>query len=170
MAFTVVSDTGLEDGDVTANSYASVEFFLSYWAERGLDYSDYDAEAVQANLIKATDYIERRFFGRFKGRRLVENQSLSFPRSYLYNREGTRIDIVPPAVRKACAEYAARSLLGTALWSDPSVNNNIRRTSTSLGPISETIEYIGGGLTAETFPLADALLDEFLAVRGNVFR
>lgn len=170
MGFVVVSDTGLEDADATANSYASVTFFLTYWADRGFDYSDYDGEAIQANLVKATDYIERRFKNRFLGQLMSLEQRLSWPRSNVFTREGRTVTEVPTAIREACAEYAARSLLGTALWGDPSVNPNVRKTVTALGPIRDEVEYVGGGLADSEFPLADALVSEFVLSSGGVYR
>jgi len=176
MAFNVIADDGLitvdavEVIDTIANSYASVSDFLTYWLERNTDYSDYDPEALQANLIKATDYIERRSGQKFFGIRYDGTQALSWPRQSVYTRDGVAVIGVPLAIRKACMEYAARALLGTALWSDPAVNRNVKKTVSQLGPIRDEVEYVGGGLTSETFPLADALIAPFVMTPGSTYR
>lgn len=177
MAFKVISDNGLEtdEDDVTivvaaANAYVSVEDMLAYWLDRGIDLSDYDAEAVQANIIKATDYIERRFGPVWRGVRSLTGQCLSWPRTGVRTRDGVDVTTVPKQVRHACAEYAYRSLLGTSLWSDPTLNRNVKRKVTAVGPIREEVEYVGGGLATEDFPLADALLADFIYPRGTVTR
>lgn len=173
MAFKVITDTGLDNASAVvtdANAYVSVEAFLLYWVDRGHDYSDYEPDAIQANIIKATDYIERRFGTRFKGIPQYETQGLSWPRSHVRKRSGILVEGVPLAVRQACSEYAARSLLGTTLWADPTVNRNIKKTVTAVGPIREEVEYIGGGLSDADFPVADALLADLILANGSVTR
>lgn len=177
MALNVINDNGRVDAnddlsaiDTVSNSYASVSAFLTYWLDRNLDYTDYDIEAVQAALLKASDYIERRFGQVFKGTRIDGTQALAWPRYGVYSRDGVLVEGVPPALRTACIEYAARSLLGTALWSDPVVNPNVRKIVSGIGPIREEVEYVGGGLTSETFPLADSLIAPYIIAAGGVMR
>lgn len=170
MAFKVITDSGLDDSDAVvtdANAYVSLEDFLAYWLDRGTDYSDYEPEAILANIIKATDYMERRFGRAFLGRKVYPTQALSFPRAKLYLRDGSLVEGVPLKVRQACAEYAARSLLGKVLWADPTVNRNIKKKVTGVGPIREEVEYLDGGLSDEVFPSADALLAEYLMKHGS---
>lgn len=173
MAFKVITDNGLDNADAVvtdANAYVSVADFLAYWTLRNIDYTDYEVEVIQANIVKATDYIERRFGMQFKGIRVDGTQALAWPRNGVRTRDGVLVEGVPPKVRQACSEYAARSLLGTTLWSDPIINRNIKKTVKAIGPIRNEVEYIGGGLSDAEFPNADALLAEYVSTTGSVIR
>ena len=61
----------VEDGtDVAgANSLATVAGFNAYQGDRGVDISDFGTPDIEPALIRATDFIEQRWGGRFKGTR-----------------------------------------------------------------------------------------------------
>jgi len=169
MGFVVEDGTGQDD----ATSYASVEDFISYFADRGTDYTDTEPEAIQAALIKATDYVEQRFQHRWKGRRNTQEQALSWPRSGVLDRDGAPIatDALPVRLVRAVFEYAKRALTAE-LMPDPTVDPNVKRTKTTVGPISEEIEYSGGAAiqTIKPYPTADRWLNELLTPAGGVMR
>lgn len=181
MAFEVITDNGRADAEdhesainTTANAYVSLADFLSYHADRNMDYSDYEPEAIQAAIVKATDYMERRHGRRFKGRRIDGGQALSWPRIGVYSYDGYRmaadangIPLVPTAVRNACAEYAARELLGTALMPDPSLNRNVMKTVNKVGPITDETHYAGSPDLLTDYPAADMLLSDYVTGSGG---
>lgn len=77
MAFTV--ETG--SGDPNANSLTSVEFFVSYCTDRGYTIpAAWDTTRIQVNLVKATDYINQRYFRRFTGVPTTDVQACCWPR------------------------------------------------------------------------------------------
>jgi hypothetical protein len=177
MAFKLLTDNGLVDAEdaesdvlTDANAYVDFETFVSYWLDRGTDYSDYDPEVVQAAIVRATDFMERKFYNQFLGRRLYTYQALSWPRSHVYDEDGEAIVTVPLVVRHACAEYAARTLGGTDLWADSAGAPNVRRKVVSIGPIREETEYTGGSAAPIEFPLAESLLGRYMAETGRVYR
>lgn len=187
MAFTPEDGTGLAN----ANSYCDLDFANSYFADRGVvswDAAD-DDDAKKPALIKATDYIENRFYGRWIGQQeFPEVQALSWPRKanaatapFYYGFVSYPVDPnfptdqVPVGLKKACAEYALRLLTTTSLAPDPTVDptaRGVKEKIVKVGPIETSTSYdtTGAGATPATFPsypMADALLKGLL-VSSNV--
>jgi hypothetical protein len=83
----------VEDGTCPAgaNSYASIDTLFSYCNDRGITIPDGDPQAA---LIRATQYIEGHYRGRWPGSRTKYRglQSLSWPRFGAYVDDGSRIE------------------------------------------------------------------------------
>lgn len=166
MAFTPEDGTGLAD----ANSYATVEFADAYFADRGnATWAALTEAQKQANLILATDYIDKVFGLRFAGAIEVETQALAFPR--------TLWDGVPTNVKKAASEYALRasaSPLAPDIEVDPS-GYQVSRKFEKVGPIEERTDFavLGPGSSRNLltpYPAADMLLRPFLISGARVIR
>ncbi len=86
-AIVVEDGTGLAN----ANSYASEAMFVTYCSDRAITIPNGD---VRAALIRATQYIESAYRGRWAGSRTKYRglQSLSWPRYGAYVDDGSRID------------------------------------------------------------------------------
>lgn len=170
MAFKVMPDTGLEDDEVTvvidANSYVSVDAFLAYFIDRNVDYTDKEPEELQAALIAATDYIEARFANRFRGVRLNNTQSLSWPRRNSYDLEGYGIDGIPTRLKNAVYEYASRALTA-ALAPDFDGDRTVRASSETVGPIRDYKEYFTNPQRFKKYPLADSWLESLVTAGGG---
>lgn len=89
MAFIVENGTGLSN----ANALISAGFYREYHTSRGraIDGAVTDAQ-IQGWIVRATDYISKRFGTRFSGSRVSTTQALPFP------REGVVIDGSAPAM------------------------------------------------------------------------
>lgn len=173
MAFTPEDGTGL----INANAYGTVQGFKDYFADRGVDVSAILDPTIQTILVKATDYIEKRWHGRFKGSLEFPDtpQALSFPRLNLYDSEGRTLTGVPVMLEQGVYEYAFRAN-SEALAPDPEFGTNGKiatKTTDIVGPIEETREYSAGGAVDYLFrpyPAADALLRPLLRGGGGVIR
>lgn len=127
MAITVSLIVEDGTGKADANSFASYDDFLLFWAQDNIDYSlPVDPEeattspsenAVKSALIKATEYInDMNFFGEKR----LSSQSLSFPRvnlrmpgsSYTYPTYMSS-DEVPSNIVKATCYLAGLIIQGT---------------------------------------------------------
>lgn len=101
------------------------------------------------------------------------SQSLEFPRSNLVLSTGAIILGVPANVKKACAEYAYRSLT-ESLMPDPVVDETggqIRRKFEKVGPIEqETAFAVMSSAIFKKFPEVDRLLFDYLGQVGGVYR
>jgi hypothetical protein len=144
MAFTV------EDGTIVldANAYIDESFFRGWHADRGnaaaaVSSGDYEPVKVKAAIIKATDYVDKRFGNLFTGYKRSANdsdQSLQWPRLDAFDTGGNyiRSDEIPRALKRAVAEYALLALKLTNLLPVPapsfnSVNPDTGETSLAQG-------------------------------------
>lgn len=162
MAYVAEDGTGLAN----ANALCDLAFADTYFADRGVTtWAGADA-LKQSALIRATDYVEGRWQGKWKGsEQFPDVQGLSFPRLYI-GHDGA----VPPDIKKAVAEYALRTLGGTPLAPDPVYDASgfmLTKAKEKVGPIETEYSYTEGGAAAliRAYPAADMLIRPF--VRGN---
>lgn len=196
MAFTVL-DPDAPQSD--ANAYISVEEFVEHHTDRAVSAvidAEFDDDAIQAAIVKATDYIDKRFGRRFRGYKQSRAQSLEWPRIDAYDNDDFDLDPRPPQLIKATAEYALLSLqlgrdLAPPVTPGFGVLNPDTGTSTSqgagqviadrskVGPVetekrfaqtSQTSRSSGNPLAPDlpSYPQADLWLEELL--RNSVSR
>ena len=181
MAFLVEDGTGL----AAANSFCDVATADAYFTDRNtvsnpnaaawlaLDNAD-----KQALLIAATDYINVRFNGKFKGQPVNPGvQALEWAR-FLDPCNHDLPQPLPVCLQKATCEYAIRAKAGP-LAPDPTTDPSgyqVARLSERVGPIQTDTEYAvkGPGSTQQLlkpYPAADMLLRPILlASYGRVIR
>lgn len=189
MAFTPEDGTGL----AAANAYADVAYVDAYLADRGGQANDQwsglNAAEKEDALVRATDYIESRFSGRFVGIRKTQAQGLSWPRTYAYDADGFALasDEVPDAVKQATAEYAHRASR-INLLPDPlrpyeqtaegssvtaQATGPIKRKRSKAGPVESETEYgdvppsSGLANSIPAYPAADAMLRRVVHLTGS---
>jgi len=162
----------LEDGTGTvvgANSYGADAGLVAYWADRGV--TIVQAQPLrEASLIKATDYLDRRF--RWVSCKLLpETQPLQWPRVPFWF-QGRIIEGLPVELVKACYEYAFRDL-SAPLAPDPTVDASgvaVTRKREKVGPIEVETAFSGGSASSSTwkpYPVADALLRGLYVPEGQ---
>lgn len=154
---------------VGANAYITVQEFKDYHADRGADTSAFDDEAIEAAIVRATDYLDQRF--NFVGKkRLGRNQTTEWPRTDAWDRDRYYINDIPPEVKEACAEYALRAL-AAELNPDPERNASgvaVLSKSEAVGPISESVTFVGGAVfQMPKYPAADQKLVRAGLVRSG---
>lgn len=164
MAFVVEDGTGVAD----ANAYITVEFADAYFSDRGISEWTGSTSVKQTAIVRATDYIELRFADRFVGQLSPDSTTLSWPRDYVYDREGNLMtNQIPLELKKSCAEYALRALSLTLL-PDPE-QNGISRAYNRVGPLEEEVEYHASQII-QKYPMADRLLTRYLTSSAGVIR
>ena len=78
MEFIVEDGTNVEG----ANAYVALAYADAYFENRGITgWGEMTQEARQQRIIVATQYIDARWFGQFKGDKVYADQTLEFPRS-----------------------------------------------------------------------------------------
>lgn len=166
MAFTVQDDDGLVSG---ANAYAALAWVRDYHADRGTDLSGTADAALSAAIIRATDYIDKRYS--FQGERRNRDQTTEWPRRDTYDRSGYLITGIPRAVLQATAELAQRALTADLLG-DPTRDESgrtILSKSEGLTPMSESVTYAAGGAyTFPEYPAVDRLLQTAGLIRTGL--
>jgi hypothetical protein len=178
MAFVVEDGTGISN----ANAYITVAYFRAYFTDRGVDLSALTDDQVQAYIVRATDFVEKRFGQRYAGTRKTLVQSLGMPRTGII-LDGVTIspDAVPAMFQMGIAEYAKRASIYAELSPDSPVPFSREGTSGSpvpaagvvteeskkVGPIEKSVKYADPTTLSTTwaipaYPAADALIEPFL--------
>lgn len=155
----------VEDGSIVtgAESYISVTDASTYHTARGnAAWAALASDTVREQCLrKATDYMEQVYRSRWQGCRVGETQALSWPR-YDVEVEGYAIDsdVVPDAVKRACAELALK-VSSAELLADQSQGV----LSEQVGPIAVT--YDKSSPQRVRYPAIDAVLSPYLLANGG---
>jgi hypothetical protein len=164
MALVVETGSGL----AYAESYASLSDAAAYHAARGnAAWDDLDADVQEQALRRATDFMVGQYGPRFAGFRVTTTQALDWPRIGVRAKSIAggltyASDIVPLAVRNACAALALRAVSKTL-----AADQGQRKASVTVGPI--TTVYAAGSTPASQFPEVDAMLRPYLkAAAGQI--
>ena len=111
MAFLVEPGTGI----ALSNAYDSVADIDTHHADRGnTAWADFTTPDKEFAIIRASDYIDKRFGIRFVGLRKIKEQGLEWPRLDAFDQDGFLLsgpDALPRQLLKACAEYALRAAI-----------------------------------------------------------
>jgi hypothetical protein len=158
-----------------ADSYVSLTYAEKYHENRAnVTWASATDEAKEAALRKATQYVDGRYYGRWKGCLLTALQSRQWPRfnvqiDAVYGFASENFDqgfarglipnnIVPEPVKQATCELALRALSGD-LAKDLDRGGLV--SSVRVGPITKTFEKNAPGQTVYT--IVEQLLAPFLA-------
>tara|TARA_Y100000004_G_C8947428_1_gene426923 strand:- start:1002 stop:1628 length:627 start_codon:yes stop_codon:yes gene_type:complete len=184
--FTVDDGTGLSN----SNSYVSVSDADDYHTGRGntlWTHTSVTTEEKEDALVRATDYIDKRFARKFRGWKSSSSQSLQWPRTDAEDDSGYLLQNIPTQLQQAVAEYAMRSISLHELSPDPispvpaqkNLNGHTRDLSATgevssktekIGPIEETTEYrdvetsvTAAGLNTKSSLVSDYNIPEYPA-------
>lgn len=187
MAFTVESGSG----DAGSNAYVSEAYVDGHHLDRGNSaWTDFTPPERQAAIIRASDYIDKRFGRRFRGIRKIKDQGLEWPRTDAFDDDGfllSGVDDLPRQVEKAAAEYALRAAIcgtlspdaptpvpkqdltdSTGTRPDQGQTGQLVRTKDKLGPLEEerwyrtNAEIIAKNLGAGASGVKSSLVNDFL--------
>jgi hypothetical protein len=186
MAFTVESGSG----DAGANAYMSVAAVDTHHADRGTtNWNDFTTPEKEQAIVRASDYIDKRFGRRFRGLRNTKEQGLEWPRTDAFDDDGFLLsgaDALPRQLLKACAEYALRAAVCGILAPDPPLpvpkqdptdmgtrpeqeeTGQLTRKREKVGPLEEdkwfetTSQVIGRNLAAGATGVKSGLVNDFL--------
>lgn len=181
MAFSFIVEDGT--GLVGANSYLSTAEADDYHSGRGNTVwttSTVTSAMKQAALVRATDYIEKRFGTKFRGWKESSTQSLQWPRLDAEDNSGYLLQGIPAKLKHAVAEYALRSLAVHELSPDPvspvpeqhhtngyvrdmSPTGEVVRKTERVGSIEETTQYrnVGGSISAASTSTKSLLVSDY---------
>lgn len=168
MSFLVQNDSGSVVG---ATAYISVSEFRSYFSDRGVETTDFDDATVQGAIVRATDYLDGRF--RFLGERSTVEQRTEWPRIGVVDQNDLSRDGIPAEVKEACCEYTLVAL-NQEINPNPeqdSTGRSVQSKSSAVGPISESVTYVGGAIhELPKYPKADVRLRRLVVRSGETAR
>jgi len=131
------------------------------------------ADSRELALIQATSYLDQNYKGRWLERRTDLDQALDWPRAFVDDLDGYRIDsnVVPKQVKDACAYVAGLILQGEELLGVVTTDESgIASQSIEVGPIKESITYKGGGKrVSNSYPKVDAMLAPVLGSSNRIY-
>lgn len=184
--FTVETGTGTPG----ANAYDSVANIDAHHADRGTsDWTNFTTPEKEQAIVRASDYIDKRFGRRFVGVRSTKGQGLEWPRLSAFDQDGfllSGVDQIPRQLLKACAEYALRAAVCGILAPDPPLpvpkqdpaamgtrpeqaeTGQLTRKREKVGPLEEdkwfetTSQVIGRNLAAGATGVKSSLVNDFL--------
>jgi hypothetical protein len=170
MSLVVEDGTGL----VNAESYISVTDADAYHTNRGHTGWTGSTGTKEIALRKATEYIDSRWGGRFKGEKEFPDtpQALEFPRLCIEGYGG-----IPVCLQRATAEYALRALTAE-LAPDPVIDASglsIVGSRKKVGPIETETTFASQGPGSSVqllrpYPTADMLLRPVLLSSNSLVR
>ncbi len=177
-------------GDAGANAYIDVVYFRTHHTDRGNSAnSDFTDTDVPAGIIRASEYVDKRFGIRFVGLRKIKGQGLEWPRIDAFDADGyllSGVDDLPRNLEKAVAEYALRALICGVLAPDPTLpvpkqdltdssgerppqgdTGQVTRSKDKVGPLEEvrhfetTSQAAGRNLGLGARSVQSSLLNDF---------
>jgi hypothetical protein len=172
----IVTSFVVEDGSgkSTANSYLSVGDADTY--HTNYTQSAAWAAAVEATkqraLILASQYLDAKYHGRWRGVRAHQGQAMDWPRSAVEDDDGYYLSAtaLPQKLQDACAELALRVVSGDDLLGTVTDPGQVVAESVTLGPIAESKTYAGGKPAHAQYPRVDGLLKALLGPAGVISR
>lgn len=170
MALIVEDGTGKSD----ANSYLSVADADSYHTDHSASSTWAAAsQAVKEKAIRlATQYLDARFDGHWRGCKMSSTQSLAWPRGQAVDNEDFAYDsdTLPRRLKDVTAELALRVVTGDTLFADQSKAARVASNSVTIGPITKSVSYVGGLDPAKKYPLIEALMEPLIAASNSLDR
>lgn len=115
-------------------------------------------------LVEGTQALDLLYHSRWKGLRKKESQALDFPRTGLTDRDGFYISesSIPLRLQEACFEMALRNIISEDGLIPDNAEHGIAAESVRVGPISESIKYIGSKPSGTLFKKVDRLLADLV--------
>jgi hypothetical protein len=152
MAFTHEDGTGVTG----ANAYILLTEFREHHTDRlNTAHSDFTDPEALAGIIRASEYVDKRFAIRFVGSRFRKGQGLEWPRLNAFDLDGFLLSgdlSIPTQLKKAVAEYALRALICGVLAPDPILpvpkqdltdSSGTRDTDVITGEVSRRKDKVG---------------------------
>lgn len=143
MGFIVENGAGLDN----STSYVDVAYADDYASTRGNEsWSDLTTEEKQSALVRATDYLDQAYAGRWKGEPMTDTQALAWPREVVG---------IPDKLKQACCQLALETIGGASL--NPTQGQTVKKEKVDV----IEVEYMTGqegGRTGTRRPAIDQLL------------
>ena len=160
----------VEDGSgkTDADSYLSVADADTYHTNHSgsTDWSGADTAVKEKALRLATQYLDVRYNGLWKGYRSNVGQALDWPRAYVDDSDGFYYDSdeMPPRIKDATAELALKVIEGDTLLADIKKPGAIKRKRVKAAVVETETEYVGGYNQVKKYPLIDGLIRPLIEV------
>lgn len=155
---------------VGTNSYTDRTYADAYLLEIGENTvwdTKTDPEQDSA-LIKATQYMEGLYFGRWIGTLAVISQALSFPRDFITDKDGRTYanNLTPDEIQNACSLYALQTFTADLLITEEPTGVLIEEEV--AGVIKQ--KWAEGFETQQSYPQIENVFIKFLVGSSNIIQ
>jgi len=158
----------VEDGTskTDADSYLSVADADTYHTAHSAstDWSGAETADKEKSLRLATQFLDAKFNGLWRGYRTYQDQSLDWPRACVEDNDGYSYvsDQMPQKLLDATAELALKVAGGDTLLDDVDRPGISKTKEVKVGPITIKKDYLGGDSPFKRYPLVEELLRPLL--------
>jgi len=163
--FVVETGTGLSNANAYCTEAEADQYHLNYG--HPIAWTMALQEDKEDAIRQATQYIDLNYIWKFI--KYSDTQALEWPKRYVVDKNGFAIDsnIIPQQIKNACAFLALQVINGDMLISTQQDESAVKRFSNTVGPITESIEYVGGETPEKGYTIADKLVKEFCTAAGS---
>lgn len=159
MAFVVEDGTGI----ASANAYITVQQFKDYHADRGNTLTGGSGDQQKA-IVKATDYIDKRFGRRFKGTKCFTN--LDIARSTL-SASGQPADGETVTLGSVVYTFRNTSTVANDVTIGANVDRTLRNLALAVGNVGVTPSEYGPGTVANPDLVAGLITGDRLLIAAK---
>lgn len=169
MALIVEDGTGKSD----AESYVSVAEAIVYITKfyPSSTFLTSTTEEQEAFCRQATQYLDMRYGGRWLGEKANKTQALDWPRQDAeidgYLQESNSL---PQKLKDAAFESIQIFVAGDDPFEANDSFGTVKSEAVKVGPISESIEYMGGKSSYKKYPKVDNIVRAITESAGSIER
>lgn len=161
----------LEDGSGLTNSttYADLAEAAQIVEDYGLSWkSGYTDDEKKVALNKATQYVDQRYYGSWKGFRASQDQALLWPREDVCDDDGWYVDsnVIPANLKKAVVEAAVYYSNNDSLFPDADNGGTLKSERIKIDVLEFEEEYLAGDSGSEVSKTIGSLLAAYLKGKG----
>lgn len=177
MALTVEDGSGKTDADsylavADADTYLTANYLAANTKLIAWDAATTAPQEIA--LRQATQYVDIRYDGNWRGLKFTTTQALAWPRTLAVDNEGDYFDTdeIPQQLKDAIAELALRVIGGDTLLADQAKPASIKSKSVMAGKgaIQTSVEYVGGLSPVKKYPKVENLMKSLVTVSGTLER
>ena len=172
MALVVENGTGLPNAD----SYVAVADVSAYLASfktsaEQTAWSSATTDSKERACRLAAVYLDGTYGGVLPGVRLKQGQTRLWPREEAYDLEGYKLEdyTVPASWLDANKEIALRFVQGDNPLADVTESAVVASETSSVGPISTSVTYLGGKSSVKKYAVVNKLLAPLIGYVGTVY-
>jgi len=165
--FVVEDGTGLSN----ATSYTDLAFANQYIEDYVSDVTAWNAatdDQKKQALNRATTFLDLQYTP-LQGYRILEAQSLNWPRNYVTDRDGYAVDsdVVPVRVKQATVEVANYIINGNEVFAQLDSEGKLKAETIRIDVITIQKQWTGSNVTASLKAKIDGYIAEFLSSGGS---
>lgn len=145
-------------GSASANSYGTVVEADAYWTDRQAGAWGASTAEKEYALIKAAQFLDNVYRGKWKGYKVNSTQALAWPRTDVTDTEGYDVSALSIPARLKYAQFEAAKLIASGTELEVTIDRAVKREQ--VGSLS--VEYMDGATLQARYPQITNWLSDFV--------